>query len=49
MALRKILHPPFNFLKNFHLFIYLFIYLVTFTRAEKQAVLGVAQESKAPN
>ena len=31
------------------LFIYLFIYLIIFTTAEKQAVVGVAQQSKALN
>ena len=28
---------------------YLFTYLITFTTAGKQAVVGVAQQSKAPN
>ena len=32
-----------------HLFIYLFVYLITFTTTEKQAVVGVAQQSEAPN
>ena len=32
-----------------YLFIYLFIYLITFTTTEKQAVVGVAQQSEAPN
>ena len=27
----------------------LIIYLITFTTADKQAVVGVAQQSKAPN
>ena len=27
----------------------LFIYLITFTTKEKQAVVGVAQQSEAPN
>ena len=30
-------------------FIYLFIYLITFTTTEKQAVVGVGQQSEAPN
>ena len=44
---KKISHVKFTSQEN--IFVYLFIYLVTFTTAEKQAVVGVAQQSKAPN